>query len=131
MESEPNAKPAPTDDVFRIERQGGVAIVQPSAAVENWNWGLIEQAAEIVLEPLRREEAPQVVVDLTGINYFGSVFLALLLRMWKLVVSKNGTMVLGGASANTRELLAVTALDTIWAIYDTRAEAVAALQSEA
>jgi len=131
MDSEPEAQPSDTDEVFKIDRQGGVAIVMPSAAVENWNWGLIEQAAEIVLDPLRREDEPQLVVDLTGINYFGSVFLALLLRMWKLVVSKNGTMVLGGASSNTRELLSVTALDTIWAIYDTRAEAIAALQSEA
>jgi anti-sigma B factor antagonist len=120
-----------SDDVFQITIQGSVCIVVPSPTVENWNWAIIEQAAEIVLEPIRQVENPQVVLDLTGINYFGSVFLALLLRMWKLVVSKNGTMVLGGASSNTRELLAVTALDTIWAIYDTRAEAIAALQSEA
>ena len=119
------------EDVFRIEQQGAVAIVVPSPTVENWNWAIIEQAAEIVLDPIQDVDNPQVVVDLTGINYFGSVFLALLLRMWKLVVSKNGTMVLGGASPNTRELLAVTALDTIWAIYDTRAEAIASLVADA
>ena len=130
MSTDEKRGPEDSEDVFQIQQQGNVCIVVPSPTVENWNWAIIEQAAEIVLEPMRHVDQPQVAVDLTGINYFGSVFLALLLRMWKLVVSKSGTMVLGGAGPNTRELLAVTALDTIWAIYDTRAQAIAALQSD-
>ena len=118
------------DDVFRIERRGAVAIIVPSQSVESWNWNIIEDAAEIVLRPLRNEPDPQIVIDLTHVSYFGSVFLALLLRMWKVVVSKGGQMVLAGTSANTKELLAVTALDTIWPIYDTRDEAVRVLSSE-
>lgn len=117
------------EDVFRIERHGGVAIIIPSQTVESWNWNIIEDAAEIVLQPLRDEPNPQVVIDLTHVSYFGSVFLALLLRMWKVVVGKGGQMVLAGASSNTKELLAVTALDTIWPIYDSRDEAVRMLSS--
>jgi len=120
----------PQEDVFRIERHGPVAIIVPSQTVESWNWNIIEDAAEIVLRPLRDDPYPQVVIDLTHVSYFGSVFLALLLRMWKVVVGKGGQMVLAGASANTKELLAVTALDTIWPIYDTRDEAVRVLSSE-
>ena len=118
------------EDAFRIERHGAVAIIVPSRTVESWNWNIIEDAAEIVLQPLRDESNPQIVIDLTHVSYFGSVFLALLLRMWKIVVGKGGQMVLAGASANTKELLAVTALDTIWPIYDAREEAVRVLLSE-
>ena len=118
------------EDVFRIERHGSVAIIIPSQSVESWNWDIIEDAAEIVLRPLRDAPDPQVVIDLTHVSYFGSVFLALLLRMWKVVVGKGGQMVLAGTSDNTKELLAVTALDTIWPIYDTREEAVRVLSSE-
>jgi hypothetical protein len=35
--------------------------------------------------------------------------------------------VLAGASERTRELLHLTALDTLWALYNTRAEAIEAL----
>jgi hypothetical protein len=39
-------------------------------------------------------------------------------------------MVLSGLTKGTRELLRVTALDTIWALYDTQAEALEALGVE-
>lgn len=60
-------------------------------------------------------------------NYFGSVFLALLLRCHKLVKSKGGEIVLSGATSMARELLQLTSLDTLWAIYDTREDALEAV----
>jgi anti-sigma B factor antagonist len=67
------------------------------------------------------------VFDLTEVTYFGSVFLALLLRCHKLVKSRGGELVLCGASKLATELLRITALDTLWAIYDTQEEAIVAL----
>ncbi len=68
-----------------------------------------------------------VVVDLSQVNYFGSVFLALLLRCHTAVKSRGGELVLSGASKMARELLKITALDTLWAIYDTKEEALDAV----
>lgn len=68
-----------------------------------------------------------VVFDLSEVSYFGSVFLALLLRCHTTVKNRGGELVLCGASKMARELLKITALDTLWAIYDTRAEALAAV----
>ena len=68
-----------------------------------------------------------VIFDLSQVAYFGSVFLALLLRVQKLVKSRGGELVLCGPSEMARELLRVTALDTLWAIYDSREEALKAL----
>jgi hypothetical protein len=45
-----------------------------------------------------------------------------------MLVKKHGSeVVLAGASDRVRELLHLTALDTLWALYSTRAEAVNAL----
>jgi anti-sigma B factor antagonist len=45
-----------------------------------------------------------------------------------MLVKKHGSeVVLAGTSERIRELLHLTALDTLWAIYTTQAEAVAAL----
>jgi anti-sigma B factor antagonist len=119
-----------SDNVFQIERHGDVTVIRPSAAIESIRWDLIEQAAELVLQPIRREEFPLVVVALKDVNYFGSVFLSLLLRCWKHISTKGGTMVLSGVSKRAQELLRVTALDTLWAMYDTEQEAIQALESE-
>ncbi len=116
-----------TSEDFQLEWHGNTVVIIPAGNVESMRWDLIEQAAEIVMDPLRKQEVPMVVVDLSDVSYFGSVFLALLLRCHKFVKSNGGELVLCGASKMAAELLRVTALDTLWAIYDTREEALEAL----
>ncbi len=112
---------------FRIERHGDIAVIIPSPEVESMPETLIQQAAQIVLAPLKSDPPAGLVIDLTQVGYFGSVFLSFLLRC-HLIAKKHGTeVVLAGPSARTRELLHLTALDTLWALYETRAEALEAL----
>ncbi len=114
-------------DDFQLEWHGDVVVITPASNVESMSWELIEQAASIVMSPLREQEVPLVIVDLSEVGYFGSVFLALLLRCHKLVKSRGGELVLCGPSKLARELLRITALDTVWAIYETREQALEAL----
>jgi anti-sigma B factor antagonist len=117
-------------DAFRIERHGDVAVVIPSSEVELLQWDLIEEASDLVLGPVTHLDEPLVIFDLSEVEFFGSVFLSLLLRTWKTVYQKGGAMVLCGVSDQARELLKLTALDTLWAIYDSREEAMQILESE-
>ena len=112
---------------FKLEWHGNAVVITPAGNVESMRWDLIEQAADVVMAPLRDQEVPLVVVDLGEVSYFGSVFLALLLRCHKFVKSRGGELVLCCASKMATELLRVTALDTLWAIYDTRDEALDAV----
>jgi anti-sigma B factor antagonist len=114
-------------DDFRIEWHGDTMVITPASNVESMNWELIEQAADIVMAPLKKRQSTMVVVDLSEVNYFGSVFLALLLRCHTAVKSRGGELVICGASKMARELLKITALDTLWAIYDTKEEALDAV----
>ena len=118
-----------TSEDFKLQWHGNSVVITPASNVESMRWDLIEQAAEIVMEPLRELEVPMVVFDLSDVGYFGSVFLALLLRCHKLVKSRGGELVVCGTSEMAMELLRVTALDTLWAIYDTQDEALDALAS--
>ena len=112
---------------FRIERHGDLAVIIPSPEVESMHEGLIQQAAQMVLAPLEKDQPAGLVIDLTQVNYFGSVFISFLLRCHMRVKKHGSEMVLAGASERIRELLHLTALDTLWALYDTRAEALEAL----
>ena len=114
---------------FQIEWHGDAVVITPAPNVENMRWDLIEQSAEIVMEPLREQPVPILIFDLSDVNYFGSVFLALLLRCHTFAKSRGGELVLCGASKAAKELLRVTALDTLWAIYDTREDALEAMTS--
>ena len=117
-------------DVFTIERRGDLTVISATPALESIAVGLEEQAADLIFEPLRRDREPLLVFDLSQVDYFGSVFLGVLLRCWKLVQAKGGTMALAGVSTRAKELLHLTSLDFVWPIYASRREAVEALLSD-
>lgn len=117
------------NESFQLTWHDDIVVITPASDIEDLKWDLIEQAAEIVMAPMREQEVPMIVFDLGEVNYFGSVFLALLLRCHKLVRSRGGELCLCSASETAAELLRITALDTLWAIYDSQEEALAALQT--
>lgn len=119
-----------SQDAFTIERRGGLTVISATPALESIAVGLEEQAAELIFDPLRRDAEPTIVFDLSQVDYFGSVFLGVLLRCWKMVQAKGGTMALAGVSARAKELLHLTSLDFVWPIYADRREAVEALISD-
>jgi len=117
------------NETFDIEWHGNTVVVIPAASVESLQWDLVERAADVVMEPLATQDVPMVVFDLSRVGYFGSVFLALILRCHKFLKRRGGELVLCGVNETARDLLKITALDTIWAIYDTRQEAMQAVDS--
>lgn len=120
------AEPTQTQS-FLLERRGDVAVIIPSPEVEGMSESVIQQAAQMVLSPLKADTPAGLVIDLSQVKYFGSVFLSFLLRCHTPMRINGSEMVLAGVNDRIRELLRLTNLDTLWAIYDTREEALEAL----
>jgi anti-anti-sigma factor len=112
---------------FQIERRADIAVITPTPELESMPENLIEQAAQMVLAPLKENPPNGLIVDLSRVNFFGSVFISFLLRCHLLVKKQGAELVLAGVSDRVRELLRMTSLDTLWALYATRAEALEAL----
>ena len=117
-------------DAFTIERRGQLTIVTATPALESVGAGIEALAARLIVEPLKDEVEPILLFDLSQVSYFGSVFLALMIRCWKIVLSKSGTMGLSGVSSHAKELLHFTSLDQAWPIYADRREAIDALLTD-
>ncbi len=115
------------DEYFQVRRHGDVAVVIPSPEVEQLPESLMQPAAALLLSPLKADPPSHVIVDLTGVRYFGSAFITLLLRLHLISKQQGSELILGGVNSRIRELLKTTALDTIWALYETRQEALDAL----
>src|SRR3954464_13060368 len=122
--------PSMQSQSFRVERHGDIAVIIPSPEVESMPENLIQQAAQMVLSPLRAAPPAGLIVDLSQVRFFGSVFISFLLRCHMLLKKHGSEVVLAGASDRIKELLHWTALDTLWALYDTRSEALEALGSD-
>jgi anti-sigma B factor antagonist len=115
------------NEFFQVRRHGDIAVIVPSPQVEHLPETLLQPAAQMVLAPLKEDPPNQIIVDLSEVGYFGSAFITFLLRCHLLVKNRGSELVLAGVNSEIRELLRTTALDTLWALYTTRAEAVAAL----
>jgi anti-anti-sigma factor len=115
------------NEFFQVRRHGDVAVVVPSAQVEHLPETLLEPAAQMVLAPLREDPPTQIIVDLSGVRYFGSAFITFLLRCHHLLADRGSDLVLAGVNPNIRELLRVTNLEMYWPLYDSPAEALQAL----
>jgi len=115
---------------FGIERHGDIAIIIPSPEVEKMNESLMDQAAQMVLAPLKADPPSGLIFDLSRVDYFGSVFLSFMLRCHKRVKEHGCEVYVAGASKKARELLHLTALDTLWPLYDNRSQALAALATD-
>jgi anti-sigma B factor antagonist len=116
-----------THEFFQVKRHGDLAVVVPSPQVEDLPETLLQPAAELVLAPLKEDPPNQIIVDLSGVSYFGSAFITFLLRCHHLLAARGSELVLAGVNSNIRELLRITNLEMYWALYDTAAEAISAL----
>lgn len=119
--------PPLANEYFQVKRHGDVAVIVPSPEVEHLAETTINTAAAMVLAPLKADPPTHLIVDLEGVRYFGSAFITFLLRCHLPVKQQGGELVLAGVNGRIRELLRTTQLDTLWALYDTRAEAIGAL----
>ena len=125
MSDSPNA--ASSEPYLSFRRHGEIAVVEVSAAIEDLPSSAIETAAQIVLSPLKANPPSNVIVDLSQVKFFTSEFISFLLRCHVIVKKHHGELVLAGVSNAVRELLRQTALDTLWAIYTSRQQALDAL----
>jgi len=113
-----------TKEFFQVRRHGDIAVIIPSPQIEHLPETLLQPAAQMVLAPLKENPPNQIIVDLSGVNYFGSAFITFLLRCHLMAKNRGSELVLAGVNKQIRELLRTTALDTLWALYDTAAEAI-------
>ncbi len=124
------SSPESSEDVLIIEPHGDFLVISVSRLIMGLDHSSGEILAGMILERIKEQEVPLVIVDLAGVELFDSMFLSVLLRCWKSAVTRGGMMVICGAGERARELLKIVKLDLLWPLYETRNEAMAALSSD-
>ncbi len=119
-----------SQEAITIEHRGEITFLTPAPSLEKLDYTMADPVAAMMTQAILGRDVPLVVIDLSTVSYFGSVFLAVLTKLWKQICSQGGTMVLVGVSPNARELLHLTSLDIIWPMYESRIEAIEALTAD-
>lgn len=118
------------DELIEVRREGGVLVLIPAADVSALRVGVTQEGVVRYVQGwIDLDDEPRVVVDMDGLTFADSMFLTVLIRLWKRVCAKGGKMVLAAVPADIdRVLLNNTKLNTIWSSYPSRAEAITALE---
>lgn len=83
-------------------------------------WKELEQS-------LSDTDARDVLVDLSGVPYFGSTMLEWMVHLWKTTKRQQRRLVLCHVSSIAREVLVATRFSEIWPVFDSRDDALLAL----
>jgi anti-sigma B factor antagonist len=123
------AAPTQSAPLFHVIRRQNTAVITPASGVATALEEALQRESNSALEPLRASPPHGLVVDLSQLNYFGSLFLTFLIRCHTMTKRQGGRLVLAGVSPRAREILCLTALDTLWDTYPNAQAAVDALNA--
>ena len=116
--------------LFPIERRGDTLIVAPKgdpASFANLNFNL-EHAA--LLQLLKTGPYQNLLVDLSGSNYFGAKVLGAIAEWAKRIAERGGQVAVCGASGDMRELLHIYGFELQWPQFPTREAGIKAIVKE-
>ena len=108
-------------------RERDVTIIEFGPSYNSLDDEALEEVGGLLLSEAVHADPPQMILDLSDTRFIGSSFIELLVRAWKRLKERGGTMVLCGVQPFCAEVLQITQLTTLWKIFPTRAEALDAL----
>lgn len=112
-----------TEINYHIDQNGAYSTVTLLPAMNNAQWSDIEQAGTDIMGRLNGTKSPQVMVDLTPLNYMGSSMVAMIVRCWKNVQSNDGRIVVICNNDVVREVISLAGLTKVWPMVETREDA--------
>lgn len=117
--------------VLRTEPSGDTLVVEVTGNLGALTFSGIQSEAEAIARGLETSYAIRhVIIDLARCEYFGSPGIGFFMRLWTQVRARGGSMVVCNASELERELLALTRLNELWPICQSRDDALEAVHSD-
>ncbi len=131
-------KPPMSQDkqVFEFEQSGDILIVEANGPFMEFRDNDIRNAYNEAYRLLSEPGVRHLLVDFSRLQYFGSTFVGILIRLAKKARAGKGEAVLCNLSDNMKDMLKTLMLlenvktDFYWVPYPTRAEALSALAAK-
>lgn len=110
-----------------VSRQNDVTILGLSEQYDSLDVERIAALSAALRDHAQQAQPPRLLLDLTQTTFIGSSFLEAVLQAWKHLQDRSGRLALCGVTPFCQEVLRAAQLDSLWGIYPSQAEGVAAL----
>jgi anti-anti-sigma factor len=108
----------------KIENQEGITVVEVGTAYDSLDVAKINEFGSELLSAIAQAEPPKILLDLRATTFIGSSFLGLLIRAWKRLRDRHGTLALCHVNDVCGEVLRASKLDMIWQVFPDRDAAI-------
>src|SRR5262245_27010000 len=115
----------PKPKFFGVESQGDTLVFVASKELGSLVEDDVRDEWEALLKEFDRHNSHNAVIDLSSLDYFGSIMLELMVVLWKRVSKKQGKLAICNVSDVGKEILQTAKFHTIWPIVDSQDEALA------
>jgi anti-sigma B factor antagonist len=119
--------PSRENQIFARESHGKTLVINPLIHLGSLHEPEIVHETEDLLDFLKQSSSTNLLIDLAQGNYLGTAMLGAMVKLWKRVSQHGGQLALCNVSEGVLMVLRATKLQTVWPIYGTREEAIAAL----
>lgn len=113
---------------YHIQDSRGYSILTFDRCLGDCKWGDIERIGSEIRTTFTGREKPNCLIDLSRLEFMGSSIVALLIRIWKTLQEKNGSMVVVNPNSTSKEVLEIAGLSKVWTICASRDEAEALIR---
>ena len=127
MQTAPTTPQLAEGHIFTRESYGNTLVVNPLIHLGSIHEPEIVHETEDILNLINTSASINLVIDLARGDYLGTAMLGAVVKLWKRVSQRGGRLALCNVSENILQVLRITKLHTIWPIYGTREQALAAV----
>lgn len=87
-------------------------------------WNDLETLGDSLLQELKDQKNPSVIIDLSKLSYISSSLVAVVIQVWKLVDAQDGKTAIVNTSEMVEEVLDISGLKKAWCIVSSDDEAI-------
>ncbi|QDT23304.1 Putative anti-sigma factor antagonist [Gimesia chilikensis] len=114
-------------EIFEVEQAGPNLVVTPLGSTLQFQYSNVQVEANKVLRLFDAPEIKNVIIDLSRVDYLDSIIIGSLIRLLQRARQTGGQAVFCNACENMQNILKCIKIGSLWPLFDTRDEAIAAV----
>ncbi|MCH9727523.1 MAG: STAS domain-containing protein [Planctomycetes bacterium] len=117
-------------EIFEVELTAPNLIVVPQGSTLQFQYSNVQIESNKVLRLLDAPEIKNVIIDLNQVEYLDSILIGAIIRLLQRAKQAGGQAVFCQACENMQNILSCIKVGTLWPLFDSREEAIAALSEK-
>jgi len=116
--------------VFQVARLSSTLVIVPQGATMNFQYTDVHLESNELFRIIDEPDLKNVLIDLGSVTYIDSIIISSLLRVLTKSRQSGGKGVFCCANSQVKEVLTCIQIGRLWPLFETREEALAAVEPE-